>query len=194
MEQRWASFLCPLANALPTVRDMRIPKRKENESPNQRLSDGAKPQLTGVAGVHYVAAYLSYNGFHAVPTTRNVKGPDLLVSNLDGSETLSVQVKSTAWAIRTRGRGPGKAPHHCEWDIGWASAKCSAPRLLYALVDLKDLQELPDIYFVPSQTLYEYFKDGDPKTWIRARYHPLIQDIAEYRNNLKPFFALLGRS
>ena len=42
-------------------------------------------QLTGVAGVHYVAASLTYLGFHAVPTTRNIAGPDLLVSTLDGS-------------------------------------------------------------------------------------------------------------
>lgn len=52
-------------------------------------------QLTGVAGVHYVAAFLSYCGLHAVPTTRNVRGPDLLLSNMDGSEGLSLQVKMT---------------------------------------------------------------------------------------------------
>lgn len=84
-------------------------------------------QLTGVSGVHYVAAYLSFLGFHAVPTTRNVQGPDLLVSTLDGSTTLSVQVKTTNWAERTRGRGQSKKPHHSllediaqfKNDAGW---------------------------------------------------------------------------
>ena len=40
-------------------------------------------QLTGVAGVHYVAAYLSYQGLHAIPTLRNIAGADILVSTLD---------------------------------------------------------------------------------------------------------------
>jgi len=39
-------------------------------------------QLTGVADVYFVASRLSFEGFHAVPTTRNVRGPDLLVSLL----------------------------------------------------------------------------------------------------------------
>jgi len=75
-------------------------------------------QLTGVAGVHYVASYLSFHGLHAVPTTRNVRGPDLVVCNADGSDTMSVQVKTTEWAGRTRGRGENKKPHHREW--GWS--------------------------------------------------------------------------
>ena len=49
------------------------------------MAEARTHQLTGVAGVHYVAAILAYRGFHAVPTTRNIAGPDLLVSTLDGS-------------------------------------------------------------------------------------------------------------
>ena len=51
-------------------------------------------QLTGVAGVHYVAAYLAKLGYHATPTTRNAKGPDILVSAQDGSSLLALQVKT----------------------------------------------------------------------------------------------------
>ena len=139
-------------------------------------------QLTGVAGVHFVAARLSYLGFHAVPTTRNVRGPDLLVSNNDGSKGVSVQVKTTAWAMRTRGRGDQKKPHHLEWDIGWSSAKIKSVRLIFALVDLKDFEDLPDVFLVPSRVIYEYFEEGDPKTWRRARYHPEIEEIEQYKN------------
>jgi hypothetical protein len=139
-------------------------------------------QLTGVAGVHYVAAYLSFLGFHAVPTTRNVAGPDLLVSNLTGSRLLSLQVKTTVWAMRTRGRGEQKQPHHCEWDIGWGSARSNHPHLLFALVDLKEFQGLPDVFIVPSDVICKYFEGGDPKTWPRARYHPQIDAIESYRN------------
>jgi hypothetical protein len=140
-------------------------------------------QLTGVAGFHYVASYLSYLGFHAVPTTRNVPGPDLLVSNLSGSRGLSLQVKTTIWGMRTRGRGEAKKPHHHEWDIGWSSAKVNHPHLFFALVDLQQFDSLPDVFIVPSQVIFTYFKGGDPETWRRARYHPLVEDIQRYKNN-----------
>ena len=140
-------------------------------------------QLTGVAGVHYVASYLNYLGFHAVPTTRNVPGPDLLVSNLSGSKGISLQVKTTEWAMRTRGRGDEKKPHHHEWDIGGNSAKVNSPRLFFALVDLQKFESLPVVFIVPSQVIYKYFKGGDPETWHRARYHPLIEKVQQYRNS-----------
>ena len=42
--------------------------------------------FTGVAGVHFVASVLAYLGFHAVPTTRNVAGPNLLICTLNGAK------------------------------------------------------------------------------------------------------------
>lgn len=122
------------------------------------MAESRSSQLTGVAGVHYVASRLSYRGLHAVPTTRNVAGPDLLVSTLDGSQAISIQVKTTAWATRTRGRGSKKTPHHYEWDIGWSSARAQHPNLWFALVDLKEFEEPPDVFLVPSKTIYRYFE------------------------------------
>lgn len=139
-------------------------------------------QLTGVAGVHFVASYLSYLGFHAVPTTRNVRGPDLLVSSLDGFKSLTIQVKTTMWASRTRGRGDLKKPHHLEWDVGWSSAKLNNPNLWFAFVDLKYFEELPDTFIIPSKVVFSYFEDGDPETWRRARYHPLLEEVKLYKN------------
>ena len=140
-------------------------------------------QLTGVAGVHFVASRLSFLAFHAVPTTRNVRGPDLLVSTLDGSAMLSIQVKTTIAAMRTRGRGEQRKPNHYEWDIGWSSARQNNERLFFALVDLRNYENMPDIYVLPSRVIYKYFEGGDPQTWTRARYHPSISDIDVYRNN-----------
>lgn len=156
------------------------------------MNEGRSSQLTGVAGVHYVAAYLAYLGFHAVPTTRNVAGPDLLVSDLSGSKALSLQVKTTIWAMRTRGRGDQKQPHHYEWDIGWGSAKINHPHLFFALVDLKEFQELPDVFIVPSEVIFEYFKGGDPETWRRARYHPEVGEIGQYKDNWDLLKKVLG--
>jgi hypothetical protein len=139
-------------------------------------------QLTGISGVHFVAARLSFLGFHAVPTTRNIHGPDLLVSSIDGSKGISLQVKTTVWAMRTRGRGNSKKPHHYEWDIGWASARENHPNLFFALVDLKEFQDMPDVFIVPSAIIFKYFEHGDPKAWPRARYHPEIAEIELYKN------------
>lgn len=139
-------------------------------------------QLIGVAGVHFVASRLSFLGFHAVPTTRNVRGPDLLVSSIDGSKGLSIQVKTTIWAMRTRGRGNSKKPHHYEWDIGWPSARENHLNLFFALVDLKEFQDMPDVFIVPSAIIFKYFEGGDPNTWPRARYHPEIAEIDPYKN------------
>ncbi len=147
------------------------------------MPESRNSQLTGVSGVHYVVARLAYLGFHAVPTTRNVAGPDLLVSTLDGSRGVSIQVKTTAWAMRTRGRGVKKAPHHYEWDIGWNSARINHLNLWFALVDLRNFEESPDVFLVPSKVIFEYFEGGDPETWIRARYHPKIDEMKSYKNN-----------
>ena len=145
-------------------------------------------QLTGVSGVHFVAAHLSYLDLHAVPTTRNVQGPDLLVSNLSGSTSVSLQVKTTEWALRTRGRGSQKKPHHYEWDIGGSSARLNYPKVFFALVDLKKFRELPDVFIVPSAVVFKYFEGN---TWKRARYHPLVGQVEQYKNNWdllrKPF-------
>ena len=148
-------------------------------------------QLTGVAGVHYVAAYLAYLGFHAVPTIRNVAGPDVLISSHNGSSLLALQVKTTASALRTRGRGANKKPHHYEWDIGWNSAREEHDLLFYALVDLKWFAELPDVYIVPSEVIAGYFRAG-PEGWPRARYHPEIEVMNEYRNNWEIMKNTLG--
>jgi len=139
--------------------------------------------MIGVAGAHFVASYMSFLGYHSVPTTRNVQGPDLLVSNLDGSNLVSIQVKTTIWASRTRGRGEKKKNHHYEWEIGWSSAKLNHPNLFFALVDLKYFKDLPDVFIVPSKKIFEYFEGGDPKIWIRARYHPPLANVERFKNN-----------
>jgi hypothetical protein len=147
----------------------------------------ASSQLTGVAGVHFVASYLSFLGFHAVPTTRNVPGPDLLVSSLDGSNSLTLQVKTTLWALRTRGRGESKQPHHLEWEVGPSSASVNNPNVWFAFVDLKKFQELPDTYIIPSKIIFDYFKywvarfKSWNKTLIRYRWHPELNPVEPFK-------------
>ena len=101
---------------------------------------------------------------------------------------MTLQVKTTVWAMRTRGRGDAKQPYECQWDIGWPSAKHSLVPF-FVLVDLKNFAELPDCYIVPLRVIRRYFKRG-PKNWPRARYHERIEKLAPFKNK----WALLKRA
>lgn len=139
--------------------------------------------LIGAAGVYFVAARLNAMGLQCAPTFGNVPSVDVLVSNIDGSAMISLQVKTTGYALRERGRGEDRKPHHYEWDIGWKSARLNIPNLFFALVDLKDFVELPDVFVVPSKIIAAYFEGGDPEVWRRARYHEIIEELSPYKNN-----------
>ncbi len=138
--------------------------------------------FTGTAGVYFVAARLNGMGSQCAPTFGNVPSVDILVSNIDGSALVSLQVKTTMYGLREKGRGDQKKPHRYEWDIGWKSARLDAPSLFFALVDLKNFDELPDVFVIPSHILATYFAAG-PEGWPRARYHELIATLALYKNN-----------
>jgi hypothetical protein len=140
------------------------------------------PSLTGSAGVYFVAARLNAMGFHCATTFGNVPSVDILVSSISGSALVSLQVKTTNYALRERGRGNERMPHHYEWDIGWKCARLNIPNLFFALVDLKDFAELPDVFIVPSNIIATYFQAG-PEGWPRARYHELVENLEFHKNN-----------
>jgi hypothetical protein len=141
-------------------------------------------------------------GLHCAPTFGSVPNVDILVSNRDGSASLSLQVKTTVHALRERGRGTNKKPHHYEWDIGWNCAHLRAAHLFFALVDLKEFSELPDVFIVPSKVIADYFDPTcvassgmwsmrqRPHPWLRARYHELVEELDQYKNNWIPILRL----
>jgi hypothetical protein len=132
--------------------------------------------------VYYVAARLNAMGLQCATTFANVPNVDILVSSINGSALISLQVKTSMYTMRERGRGTEKKPDHYEWDIGWKSARLNIPNLFFALVDLRDFTELPYVFIVPSNVIAKYFKAG-PEGWLRARYHELIDTLAAYKNN-----------
>jgi hypothetical protein len=94
-----------------------------------------------------------------------------------------------------RGRGADKKPHQYEWDVGWNNARLNRPNLVFAFVDLKNFEALPDVFLIPAKVIFKYFgrgKKGPEIGWIRARYHPLISDIEEYKNNWEPLTKVVG--
>ncbi|MCG7509366.1 hypothetical protein [Mesorhizobium retamae] len=51
-------------------------------------------QITGNAGLYYVSWHLSRRGWHVMPTVRNARGSDLIVTNSDETVYLGVQSKA----------------------------------------------------------------------------------------------------
>lgn len=153
--------------------------------------------LIGTAGVYHVASQLAACGLHAAVTFGNAPSVDILVASQDGSSTISLQVKTSHWALRKRGRGNKKQPHHYEWDVGEKSAKLNLPGLFFAFVDLKlGTGELPDVFVIPSNQVFDafdnaYFKSGTPRRW---RWHPRLEQIEEYKNHWTTLQNLLNKA
>ena len=159
--------------------------------------------LVGAAGVYFVAAQLSASGLQCALTLGNAPNVDILVSDLAGSASVSLQVKTAVDALRWKGQGDEKKRDHYEWSIGWKCVDlCPAPNLLFALVDLKGFGErpdvVPDVFIVPSQVIADYFfgpncsmsrgwwkekTRPDRDQWKWARYHELVAEVDQYKNN-----------
>jgi hypothetical protein len=146
--------------------------------------------LIGTAGVYHVASRLAAHGFHAAVTYGNAPSVDILVGLVDGSATVSLQVKTSYSALRPRGRGEDKTPHHYEWDVGKKSARVHRPDLFFAFIDLKGQSgQLPDVFIMPSKVVYDWFQgvitkhfDGNENRLKRWRFHPRISSVREFEN------------
>ena len=140
--------------------------------------------LVGTAGTYFVASQLAAHGFHAAVTFGNAPHVDILVGLADGAGTLSLQVKTSYRALRTRGRGENKHPDHYEWDVGERSARLNQADLFFAFVDLKARNgELPDVFVIPSRAVFKYFERYFKTGLSRWRYHPKLDSILQYKNN-----------
>ena len=142
-------------------------------------------RLTGTAGEHYVAFKLSCLGFIAAMTRDGSPTVDILVSNLYGNKTLAIQVKTTDWATRTRGRGKSKKPYELQFPLGYNSANRKDDDFFFTFVDLNGLdwdEKEPDVYIVPSNFVYEYCKSWIDKVKM-VRLHIEIDKMEQFKNN-----------
>jgi len=142
-------------------------------------------KLVCAAGEHYVAYQLSSRGYIAALTREGAPTADILASNLYATKTLAIQVKTTTWAMRTRGRGEDKHPYELQFPLGFRSAKQRADNLVFAFVDLHDYDgKEPDVYLVPSAFVCEYCAP-----WIAnaegqlVRFHIDIEAMERFKNN-----------
>lgn len=150
--------------------------------------------LLGTAGTYYVMSQLAIRGFHASCTFGNAPTVDILVSAADGSRTLAIQVKTAFDAIRYRGRGKAREPHHLEFTLGRRLAKTKQENLVVAFVDMRGVApgEMPDVYLVPSRVIFNHCKDWvDDTGWVR--FHTTdMEQLLPFKNNWKSIAAKLG--
>ncbi len=110
--------------------------------------------LTGVAGEYLVAGELSKRGYIASITLRNTRGIDILVSNRNATKSVGIQVKSTKYS-NTR-----------SWMLNEKAEKYFADNLFYVFVNLKEGNQRPDFFIVPSKIVAQYCKKNHTN-WLK---------------------------
>ena len=150
--------------------------------------------LVAAAGEHYVAYKLSRLGYLAAPLRLGAPAADLLASTLDGGRTVAIQVKTTQSALRTRGRGDAKRPHHLEFPLGHAAIEKGSDRLIFCFVDLRGGEDgsSPDVYVVPASHILRYYEGENIRQYSFFRHHPPVQEMAPFKNNWKPVISALS--
>lgn len=155
--------------------------------------DELDSEFVGAGGTFYVMAQLAFQGLHACLTHGNASHVDIVVAAPDGRRAVSIQVK-TAWrALRKRGRGNARAPHHLEWALGRKAAKLRHHGFFIAFVDLRGLAPgtSPDIYIVPAPVVAAHCEGWvDGAKWVR--FHPSVVMMAPYKNQWQVLRDVLG--
>lgn len=144
--------------------------------------------ITAGAGEHYVAYCLSCLGYISALVRQGSPTIDLLASDITGSRTMGVQVKTTEFAVRTRGRGNNKVPHELQFPLGHHAIEKGEPGTVIWFVDLrgKQLTQAPDVYVMPTELLLAEFEGVDIRQWPYFRLHWPIKDMEPFENNWKP--------
>jgi hypothetical protein len=115
--------------------------------PPERIS----PILVGVAGEYYVAAELSRRGFIASISLRNTRGTDILATNQDATQSVTIQVKTT----QQKGKG---------WILNEKAESFFPRNHFYVFVRLGDKEKRAEFHVVPSRVVAKYVKK-DHQSW-----------------------------
>lgn len=140
--------------------------------------------LTGAAGEHYVAYKLSAMGYPAALTRGGSPVIDLMVGDISGNGSISIQVKTSNSARRVHKRDKNKDKDRWEWDVGSKGRKLKGESIFYAFVNLKGTPSAiknphPEVFIVPSEDVASYLdrpmsrymfwiKDKDKERYLEA--------------------------
>jgi hypothetical protein len=109
--------------------------------------------LCGTAGEYFVAAELSRRGYVASVTLRNVRGIDILASNVDATKTVGIQVKTN--------QGSDK-----EWILSKKAETEIAENLFYIFVNLNG-GAIPEYHIVPRNIVAQYLRENH-HNWLQT--------------------------
>jgi len=110
-------------------------------------------QLSGITGEYYVAAEFSRRGYLAAITLRNSDGVDILVSNIKGDKTFSIQVKTTQ--------------NKRKWIWNKKVEEETSRNKYFVFVNIpKDIDKHPEYFIVNSKALSECIKEGH-QNWLK---------------------------
>lgn len=153
----------------------------------------ANSKLTGGAGEHYVAYALSAFDYICALVREGSPTIDLLASNVNGSKTVSVQVKTSKSAKRKRGRGENRDWHHLEFTLGKHAVQHATENFIFCFVDLRGekLSNTPDVYVIPSEVIRSHYDKRDLSKIKWLRLHWSIEKMEPFKNNWEPFHNLL---
>lgn len=103
--------------------------------------------VTGATGEHYVAAELSKRGYIVSLTPRNTHTVDILASSIDGTKTISIQVKTRSDCIK-------------KWTLSPKEEEVSGTKFFYIFVNLMNDEYYPEFHIVRSKVVVEYIKNS----------------------------------
>ncbi len=111
-------------------------------------------QLCGIAGEYYVAAEFSRRGYLAAITLRNSDGVDILISDISGDKTFSIQVKTTQ--------------NKRKWILSKKVESGSSKNKFFVFVNIpEDVSLIPEYYIVNSVILADNIYQGH-RRWLEA--------------------------
>jgi hypothetical protein len=110
--------------------------------------------LTGIAGEYLVAGELSRRGYVASITLRNTRGIDIVATNKDASKSVGIQVKASSGSQRN-------------WILNKKGEDFYSDTLFYVFVNLKNADERPDFFVVPSKIVANFIKHGHAE-WLKT--------------------------
>ena len=150
--------------------------------------------LVAAAGEHFVAYSLSCLGFTAALVRQGAPSIDILACNLSGSKTVGIQVKTTAWAERTHGRGEEKKVFQLQFPLGHRAIEEASPDTFVCFVDLRgfDFAARPDVYVVPTRVHKELYKGHNIRQYSFFRHHRPVDEMAPFKNVWQPIIQALS--
>ena len=115
------------------------------ERQSEELEMASESTLLGAAGEHYVMSALLRRGLIAALAPQGVPNADILVTDVQGNRTCSIQVKTR----REIGSDGG-------WHMKPKHAEISSDNLFYCFVDFgKAIDSSPRMFVLPSKVVAE---------------------------------------